>query len=221
MCASCEPGKYDHDGDAGTRCVPCGGGRFGDAALTAQITQDGACPHRCPTGKFGNRTGRVSEDAACPGRCPAGTFGREAGQVTEAAACDPVGCPAGKYTPAEGSASADSCLPCPKGRAGHRAGRGSEAAACTSLCPDGHKTVDGSGPCELCAYRERCRRGTCALGANGTLCEFCVEGYFPMGSRCEACPEDGVPLGGLIMLGICGLAGMALYYGRIDLSRPS
>ena len=135
----CSVGKRWDSGSG--ECVACSAGKFGigkgDCSYSVANCSagyycggSGGAATKCPSGKYGNVTGKSVESEACLYSCGASTYGTAAGQTTASAACSP--CPIGFFC-----SGGSNRVPCPAGKWGAVASQASEANACPNDCPSG------------------------------------------------------------------------------------
>jgi hypothetical protein len=173
--AICLAGQYSLVGAAA--CVPCPGGRFGNAVGLSSSACSGNCSagYACPVG---STNGTVAI-------CSAGRYSAGA-----AAAC--VACSAGRYGSTAGLQTAECSAPCPSGRFGSTAGATTDV--CSGDCDAGYTCPSGS----TVATASMCPAGTYSL-AGAAECTPCAAGTYsgtaarpsPCSSPCtagHACP---------------------------------
>jgi hypothetical protein len=217
----CSVGKRWDSGSG--ECVACSAGKFGigkgDCSYSVANCSagyycggSGGAATKCPSGKYGNVTGKSVESEACLYSCGASTYGTAAGQTTASAACSPcpigffcsggsnrVPCPAGKWGAVASQASEANACPndCPSGKfAGQSSNSGNSAlaAACPNECPN---STYGSGAAKV-SRQEACT--SCPSGTYGSLTgqsseasactTVCPRGsYCPGGGKVVFCPS--------------------------------
>eukprot|EP00943_MAST-04B_sp_MAST-4B-sp1_P006186 g6186.t1 len=213
-CRDCEMGHYCRDG---INESPCGVGTFGN--VTGQSDAPAACPSKCPTGRWGNSTGRsqltgqIDKDKACANYCPAGKYGAMPGTVSEEYGCTlceagfycpgtkihtkPIPCPAGKYGDEnDGNGKSDepsACgHECPTGRYGYLVGQTSKELACNKFCNVSEYGVMEGGTNESDACKPCPPGNSCPGNINPPIkCKAGRWGNIPkQGYPEKACPNE-------------------------------